>query len=84
MITKRVQENYGLSGLGNSLSGSSMRNSQVNQNYQNVELVTAVKELNRQLKNGIKANAYINKYGRNGLDDAISDISKFKKQVYKS
>ncbi len=84
MITKRVPVTYGLSGPRNSLSGIAMRNSPVNRDDQNMELVTAVKELNRQLKNGIKANAYINKYGRNGLDDAISDISKFKKQVYKS
>ncbi len=48
------------------------------------ELLAAIKELNKQLKAGIKANAYINKYGRNGLDEAISDITKFKKQVYKS
>jgi TP901 family phage tail tape measure protein len=32
-------------------------------------------------KNGIKA--YVNKYGTNGLDEAIDDISKFKNKVYR-
>ena len=70
--------------MSNSFPGKPSHNSFAEQSEQNPELVTAVKELNRQLKVGIKANAYINKYGRNGLDEAISDISKFKKQVYKS
>jgi hypothetical protein len=48
------------------------------------ELLAAIKELNRQLSTGIKANAYINKYGTNGLSDAIDDISKFKTKVYKT
>ena len=33
------------------------------------------------LKNGIKA--YVNKYGTNGLEEAIYDISKFKGKVSK-
>jgi hypothetical protein len=48
------------------------------------ELLAAIRELNRQLSAGIKANAYINKYGTNGLSDAIDDISKFKTRVYKT
>ena len=84
MLSSKISGNYNLSGFSNSHSGNTKHNSIAEQSHQNPELLTAVKELNRQLKQGIKANAYINKYGRNGLDEAISDISKFKKQVYKS
>jgi len=85
-----IMLNSNISGDSNLSRSSDRISSKPNQNVfedrpgQNPELITAVKELNRQLKQGIKANAYINKYGRNGLDEAISDISKFKKQVYKS
>ena len=51
--------------------------------YNDPELLSAIKELNKQLKEGIKANAYINKYGANGLSDAINDITKFNAKVYK-
>jgi len=51
--------------------------------YHDPELLSAIKELNKQLKEGIKANAYINKYGANGLSDAINDIAKFNAKVYK-
>jgi len=51
--------------------------------YRDPELLSAIKELNKQLKEGIKANAYINKYGANGLSDAINDITKFNAKVYK-
>ncbi|MEI7527175.1 MAG: hypothetical protein WCJ95_22685, partial [Mariniphaga sp.] len=76
---------------GGFVSGGHVTNSVTNPQLTNQtrqspdhELLAAIKELNKQLKVGIKADAYINKYGRNGLDEAISDITKFKKQVYKS
>jgi hypothetical protein len=47
------------------------------------DLATAINELNKILKSGIKANAYINKYGRNGLNDSIDEITRFKNKVYK-
>ncbi|MEI7526263.1 MAG: phage tail tape measure protein [Mariniphaga sp.] len=52
-------------------------------NQNNFELVKAVNELNRQLKQGIKANAYINKFGRNGLNDSIEEIARFKGKVFR-
>jgi len=55
---------------------------QTSQNH-DPELLSAIKELNKQLKEGIKANAYINKYGANGLSDAINDITKFNAKIYK-
>ncbi|MEI7526592.1 MAG: phage tail tape measure protein [Mariniphaga sp.] len=84
MIQSQISGDYKLSGQNNHVSSIPKVSSLKEQPGQELELTAAVKELNRQLKVGIKANAYINKYGRNGLDEAISDISKFKKQVYKS
>lgn len=46
-------------------------------------LLSIIKELNNQLKSGIKATATINKYGRNGLDDAITDIARLNNKVYR-
>ena len=39
------------------------------------ELISAIKELNYQLKAGIKAS--VNKFGHGGIDESISDINKF-------
>lgn len=49
----------------------------------NTELLFAIKELNNQLKQGIKANAYINKFGTNGLSDALNDIANFNSKIGK-
>jgi len=45
------------------------------------ELISAIKELNLQLKAGIKAN--VNKFGNNSLSDAMDDITKFNSKIYK-
>jgi len=45
------------------------------------ELKALIKELTNQVKGGIKAQ--INKYGTNGLSDAMDDITKFNTKVYK-
>lgn len=39
--------------------------------------------LNSELKRGIMAKAYINKWGSGGIDEALQDISRFKKKIYK-
>jgi TP901 family phage tail tape measure protein len=50
-------------------------------NYGDPAMKAAILELTAQLKRGIKAN--INKYGRNGLSDALDDITNFKTKVGK-
>jgi len=47
------------------------------------ELLDAIEKLNSILRSGIKANAYINKYGRNGLNDSLDEINRFKGKVIK-
>ena len=42
---------------------------------------SAVRGLNLELKNGIKATATINKYGRASIDEAVRDIDAFNKRV---
>jgi hypothetical protein len=43
----------------------------------NAALVVAINRLNAHIEKGIVAKATINKYGHNGLDEALSDITKF-------
>ena len=43
----------------------------------NAALVAAINRLNAHIEKGIVAKATINKYGHNGLDEALSDITKF-------
>jgi len=44
--------------------------------------VRRVIQMNMQLKAMIRAKATINKYGHNGLADAIEDITKFNAKVF--
>jgi TP901 family phage tail tape measure protein len=46
-----------------------------------VRLRQALERLNERLEKPI--NAYVNKYGRNGLNDSIDEITRFKGSVYK-
>jgi len=45
------------------------------------ELRKAIEMLNATLKKGIRAS--INKYGTNGLDEGMQDITDFKSKVFK-
>jgi len=47
------------------------------------ELLAAIKKLNAHLDQGIQAKATINKYGHNGLSDAMNAIARFNTKVYK-